>query len=180
MADETCFRQGCKHWFQCLKLNQWRNKILWAPARTASIEAPCGDKMLQRAEFEMKVVGIMTCALALLALLLVPATGWGQDKSDTSWHLLTQSYGGTVSLIRNLSKAECEKMRRSVLNLDLLDAEAALMDKAPICPDDNDKAAWTKIQMYGACHPKTGGIMSWGLGMRQTSPGEISSAECFQ
>ena len=35
---------------------------------------------------------------------------WGKTppEPDTSWHLLTQSFGGTVSLIKGLTKEECE------------------------------------------------------------------------
>ena len=42
---------------------------------------------------------------------------------DRSWHLLTQSYGGTVSLIRDLTKHECEFARARALHLPATDAE---------------------------------------------------------
>lgn len=29
-------------------------------------------------------------------------------KPDANWHLLTQSYGGTVSLLKGLTKPECD------------------------------------------------------------------------
>ena len=34
---------------------------------------------------------------------------------DRSWHLLTRTYGGTITLLRDLTKDECRKMQSLVL-----------------------------------------------------------------
>lgn len=36
------------------------------------------------------------------------------DNQNTSWHLLTVSHSGTVSLIKGLSKGECEELEKRV------------------------------------------------------------------
>ena len=44
------------------------------------------------------------------------APGTITTGEDRSWHLLTQSEGGTVSLLKDLTKHECEFARDRVLN----------------------------------------------------------------
>ena len=55
----------------------------------------------------------MTIRLTLtLAALLI---GAAQAKADeANWHLLTQSHGGTVSLIHGLTKLQCDKLACNV------------------------------------------------------------------
>jgi len=52
----------------------------------------------------------------LFVFLTLFASAQAHEAQD--WMLLTQSYGGTVSLNKQLTKDECEKLRRTVLRED--------------------------------------------------------------
>jgi hypothetical protein len=73
-------------------------------------------------------------------------------NTDHSYHLLTISNGGTVSLIKGLTKKECD--------------EAATMAK----PTNG----------YWHCEGKFGCSWVWTATAGDLQPGDIKSAECFQ
>jgi hypothetical protein len=55
---------------------------------------------------------IRPATLFAVALSLLATGAWADE--DRSWHLLTKSQGGTVSLVKGLTKDECEKMKCDV------------------------------------------------------------------
>ena len=118
--------------------------------------------------------------IAIAALLACAANASAQVPEDHSWHLLTQSYGGSISLIKGLTKHECEVAHDRALRIDEMNAELARNDVP--CPKDDSKEGWAAWQKahWGAtgCRTPDGGSVGWGL--HQVSNGDIKSAECFQ
>jgi hypothetical protein len=117
-----------------------------------------------------------------------PTFTYGSD-SDRSWHLLTQSEGGTVSLLKDLTKHECEFAMHRTKGEPATDEEVAAEKK-------RDDARWAEAQDMCA-NPKkyehTGGSIGAGCDSsgkatgynyggigRVVQPGDIRSAECFQ
>ena len=47
-------------------------------------------------------------------MILVLALTTPVLADEANWHLVTKSYGGTVSLIKGLTKKECEEMRHHI------------------------------------------------------------------
>jgi hypothetical protein len=113
---------------------------------------------------------------------------------DRSWHLLTQSYGGTVSLLRDLTKHECEfAMHRAksepATDKEIADAKAYTEKQMSAWED------WAKKNNCSADYGCTSGpsfrakdgqcyrgddFAFLGEGMHTFGPGDIRSAECFQ
>lgn len=54
-------------------------------------------------------------AVSVMATYPAFATDEPAPAEDHGWHLLTKSQGGTVSLISNLTKKECETMQAAVV-----------------------------------------------------------------
>lgn len=88
---------------------------------------------------------LMPNSIGSLPLLVSPSL------EDRSWHLLTQSRGGAVSLLRDLTLHECAHTRARLLGF-------------PETKEELAEAA--KSRVYSGVH-----IMQ---------PGDITSAECFQ
>lgn len=122
-------------------------------------------------------------ALILLCCLATPV-----HAGD--WHLMTQSYGGTVSLQHGLDKRTCEFAKNRALGLPATDAERTA-ERAreavvnPTCPsNDADKETWKRWKAenpfaQGCRHVDGNGATSWSMG-QTISAGNIRTAECFQ
>jgi hypothetical protein len=81
----------------------------------------------------------------------VPAPGTIPAVGDRSWHLLTQTYGGTITLLRDLTKHECEfAMHRA---------------KGEPATEEEIIAARNRVVTFPPWEPDNG---------------EIKTAECFQ
>jgi hypothetical protein len=124
---------------------------------------------------------------ALIGALITSVSAFADE--DRSWHLLTQSRGGTVSLLRDLTKNECDYARARMLGLPATEAEQEAENRrdeklyGAECPPDNaTKAQWKDWQgahpLAQGCRTDHGG-MSWG-GWTTVGDRDISSAECFQ
>lgn len=111
---------------------------------------------------------------------------------DTSWHLLSTSYGGTVSLVKNLTRSECDFMRARLLGMPATVEEEeeeaerrAYIESHPVCPKDKaTKEEWEDWQKHhmsaqGCVSADGNGSTSWGGG-RMLNNSDIKSAECFQ
>jgi hypothetical protein len=118
----------------------------------------------------------------LLTILATPA-----GAQEANWHLLTQSYGGAVSLQHNLEKRVCEFAKSRALGLPATPEEAIAEQRVydrlnPPCPTDTSKGGWEKWhaehQITNGCRGENSAT-SWGGG-RSLSAGDIKSAECFQ
>lgn len=72
------------------------------------------------------------------------------SELERNWHLLTISYGGTVSLVKDITKHECEFAMHRVKGEPATEEEVAAAQK-------RRENAWATI-----------------------NPGDIKSAECFQ
>jgi hypothetical protein len=84
-----------------------------------------------------------------------------------NWHLLTKSYGGTISLLKNLTKDECEFAKARALHLPATQAEKDehLRNTKQCGKATADGLTWT-------CELSTSG--------RVVVPGDIDTAECFE
>lgn len=153
----------------------------------------------------------MTRTLLLLSFLLIGGQAWAEDAKicwmelvgtpndegsgsaigkiePRSWHLLTKSYGGTVSLIKNLTKKECEFPKNRLLGQPATDAERQAKDHATIeslntkCPDNWDDEPKWRLQHLGAtqCTEKNGVVTGLGGSYSRMSASDIVSAECFE
>src|SRR5215472_1873252 len=78
--------------------------------------------------------------------------------------LFTQSYGGAVSLVPNLTAKVCESSRRAALRMDMWEA-IAKANSAPCPSDTSDKgwSAWQEKHLESTgCRTKDGGAAGWG------------------
>lgn len=87
-------------------------------------------------------------------------------QPDHSYHLLTISNGGTVSINGPLTKAQCEFAKHRALGEPATDAEIAAADKTAKDEETHYKAG---IGVTAGTAPPTIAL-----------PGDIKSAECFQ
>jgi len=84
---------------------------------------------------------------------------------STNWHLMTKSYGGTISLIKPpLTKKECEFMMHRARGEPATDEEIA-----------RDKEHRKECREYPEKF-----ILDCQLTITMTNPGSIDTAECFQ
>jgi hypothetical protein len=114
------------------------------------------------------------------------------QMGNTSWHFLSQTYGGTFSLIKNLTKKECDFIYNRAKHLpatpDEIEAaqRAAVLAKAsreradqeiklkyPECFKDNGSRDLTNYKCFG------GTLQVDTSGYTITSD-DIKTAECFQ
>lgn len=84
--------------------------------------------------------------LTVFILNLTVATAQ-EAAPDTSWHLLTKTEGGTVSLLKGLSKHECEFVRARMLGQAATDEERAA-NKAAY---ESVTTAWEKWKAEHHC-----------------------------
>jgi hypothetical protein len=106
-------------------------------------------------------------------------------SEDRSWHLLTQTYGGTVSLLKDLTQHECEFAMHRAKGEPATGEERAA-EAARIKHIQDDYADWKhrcktgqfSIE-FGDCEGNGGGFYSSNE-MHTIGPGDIKSAECFQ
>lgn len=129
----------------------------------------------------------MKQAFLVLAVLAMVSPAWGQE--DRSWHLLTQSEGGSVSLLKDLTKHECEFARHRALRQPATDQEVAtekkrsdaMWDEArDICAHPN-KYQGSGGHVDAMCDANGNAIgLSYGGGSSAVQPRDIRSAECFQ
>jgi hypothetical protein len=156
------------------------------------------------------MIRMMIAAALLLSLSGAAHSGPPQDDdldnaglshtgvaTDRSWHLLAQSNTGEVSLIRNLTRRECEYARNRVLGQPATPEERAEVERSrkeereangAACPpgiysgdgpSKDEWAAWHKKHRGATgCNFDGGGGMGWGVTVKPNRP--IRSAECFQ
>lgn len=131
------------------------------------------------------------CGPGVHGSCIVPMSGDGGVTDGHDWHLLTVSYGGTVSLLKGLTKQECEYSRARALGLpatpeeEQADAER-YKNGHPACParsaTKEEWATWQAEHMTAqGCNYADGSSESvdWGGG-HAIFGGDIKSAECFQ
>lgn len=103
-----------------------------------------------------------------------------------NWHFLSQSYGGTISLVKGLTKSECEFMENRAKG-----RPATSDEKAAQVQVDAKRELHFKQETadYETKHPgckyaefKQGcPIEGWVVGTTTLyGPGDIKTAECFQ
>jgi len=136
-------------------------------------------------------------ALALCVALTLPISANAQDVPDASWHLLTKTYGGNVTLLKNLTEHECDFARNRELGLPATDSEK-LADteyrvsvskkwdawrKLHDCKDEMGEGSTTAMESEkspdGMCIRGAEFALP-GEGIHQVSAGDIQSAECFK
>lgn len=103
---------------------------------------------------------IGAASAVLLALSAFPA-----EAQEANWHLLTKSYGGTVSLLHGLTKDACEFSRNRMLGLPATDEERTQEEQRLIWQRE---CVLAKRERCGTERSTT------------TRPGDIQRAECFQ
>jgi len=112
---------------------------------------------------------IACLAFAAFIAFCTPAiTGEGQERS---WHLLTQSEGGTVSLIKDLSQHECEFARARALHQPATEDEKQAKREA----DERQHEA-----AVATGRDPSQGYVTYVTSPSHVSPGDIRTAECFQ
>lgn len=90
---------------------------------------------------------------------------------QNTWHLLTQTYGGTMQLVKHLSKHECEFMRARALGEPATPAEEKEAAKAQ---EDYQKCLKARAPITGIyCIIPAARITG-------VSAGDIKTAECFK
>jgi hypothetical protein len=103
---------------------------------------------------------------------------------DTSWHLLTQSRGGTVSLIKDLTKEACEFSRKRVLGLPATPQEEAdQIARYKARREEADRLCQIHSDDYMVfqCTPDGHAKFFWAESFGgMASAGDIILAECFQ
>ena len=109
---------------------------------------------------------IALCA-AILVALIVPSVAIADE--DHSWHLLTQTYGGTVTLLKDLTKHECEFVRARALGLPATPEEEEAKRNAALKAEWEERKAKHPLGLLGA--PSSGHLIT---------NNDIKSAECFQ
>lgn len=133
-------------------------------------------------------MNLKTIALAAVALtFLSGARAWDDAPLDRSWHLLTITYGGTVTLLKDLTKHECEfvmhrakgepateeEITAAKARAERIAKEGALCQGKPNGPLYPESAG-------GSPYCLEGSPITIGTSTRMTMPGDIKSAECFQ
>jgi hypothetical protein len=115
--------------------------------------------------------------------------------SAHSWHLMTITYGGKVSLVSHLTHREAEFMYNRIEGLPATDAEKraaaqaaatanAAWDKAhPKCPKVGTSSA--RWDAWYKAHPNDSKCITWGVNFTSISnsaisDGDIKTAEVFQ
>lgn len=132
------------------------------------------------------------------------------DGVDRSWHLMSVTYGGTVTLLKGLTHHEAEFMYDRLMGLPATEAEKAkaakdaaasdaqmkaAVDACNFCSksrqwqifkranDVNDETDWDCYDVYGTSKHEVG-LGGGGIGISSSSPvdrsGDIKSAEIFQ
>jgi hypothetical protein len=118
--------------------------------------------------------------LAVLLLLCTPAVA----QEDNGWHFLSQSYGGTISLVKGLTKQECEFMKNRALGRPATDEEKA----AAKLLSDRRNEVYKKWRLeHPECENSMGATFSLACVrpftetyLSTTSSGDIRTAECFR
>ncbi len=128
--------------------------------------------------------------LAVAIALLVSESAGAQAQEPRTWHLLTISEGGTVSLLKDLTKHQCEFSRARALGLPATDEEKAAEKKrrealslaAKNACEGAKKVGWD-VKMVGGLQVtcQNGEVNSYLTGGTTViSSGHIRSAECFE
>jgi hypothetical protein len=123
--------------------------------------------------------------LIIFILITSPALA----KEDRSWHLLTQTYGGNISLLHKLTKNECEFSRARAKGLPATEEEklnAFIQElnnqierekykiEHPNCYNNESNPDYSTTAIKEGCLFTGSGIATF------YSEGDIKSAECFQ
>ncbi len=132
-------------------------------------------------------------AIVFLSLLAVGAQAQERPTEPRSWHLLTQTEGGTVSLIKDdLTKHECEFAMHRALGQPATDEEIASAKRAA---DKRAQERKATTDAWEAAHPECAmRVEGWRKGFdclpsslstmlsasRLIQPSDIKTAECFQ
>jgi hypothetical protein len=124
----------------------------------------------------------MKFSLVLMVLLTTTASA----QEDRSWHFLSQTYGGTISLLKDLTKHECDFLYARAYHNPATDEEKAAAELLK-------QRQKEERDRYEAAHPECQSktvdqIIKQPLTctMRNTvqsymiTSGDIKSAECFQ
>lgn len=109
-------------------------------------------------------------------------------EAPNTWHLLTRSRAGTVSLLKSLTKAECEFTRKRLLGLPATVEEERtkaahdkeLRDKViDFCKAHAGGAGSVNPAVQATCD-KDGSPNNWSWPGGVTQGSDIEYAECFQ
>lgn len=127
--------------------------------------------------------------ILILLASIVPAIA---QEEDRSWHLFTQSQGGTISLLHKLTKHECEFAMNRALGRPATQEEKAAVERAremavkeaegfcAVNPNTNGKFSRYSRGYISCKDGKTDGIGAEMSGPFHVSAGDIRRAECFQ
>ena len=107
------------------------------------------------------------CA-AILVALIVPSVAIADE--DHSWHLLTQTYGGTVTLLKDLTKHECEFVRARALGLPATPEEEEEAKRNAALKAEREEQ-WAKHPLGPLGGPSSGHLIT---------NNDVKSAECFR
>jgi|SRR6202035_873404 len=119
----------------------------------------------------------MLKTISLLLAMSLPARA-----DDASWHFLSQTYGGTISLIKNLTKTECDFLYDRAMHLPATDDERDAAKRL-------DKERQEAREKFDKEHPGKGdigdllGAITRNIEQTQSymiTSGDIKTAECFR
>lgn len=124
--------------------------------------------------------------LAAMILIATPVRA-----NEHSWHLLTQTERGMISLLKDLTRHECEFARARALGLPATDEEKATANRQIEVEQrehEQRRAEWLKS--HSECNPSDPHkLLPFPCSedpyfsrsyVRMVSPNDIKSAECFQ
>jgi hypothetical protein len=107
----------------------------------------------------------------IVVMLLTITTATAQE--DRSWHFLSQTYGGTISLLKDLTKHECDFLYARAYHQPTTDEEkeaAELLRQRQKVAKDKCFATPGIVSIECSYSPQAYMVTS----------GDIKSAECFQ
>lgn len=134
----------------------------------------------------MKTIG----TALIVSLILLTSPGAAAGEPDRSWHLLTVSEGGNVSLLRDLTRAECEfamhRAKGEPATSEEVAAEKsfeqAIRQDAWLMCHEHPTETYVGDEWGTQASCDKGRVMTYTYSRRTfgLSSGNIKSAECFQ
>jgi hypothetical protein len=141
-------------------------------------------------------------ALLFLAMTM-PAVAFDINRQNCeppppSWHLLTKSYGGTISLLKNLTKDECEFARARAFGLPATEEEKKEakrrteieFPKCVVLYQSESGSSPRNIKIWEewkranpeakGCTGPGGTATIWNSTTHMVNDGDIETAECFE
>lgn len=117
---------------------------------------------------------------ALITIMLLASTA-AHPEEDRGWHLLTQANSGAVSLLKDLTKRECEFAANRLLGLPATDGEREAMrqqDEARKAARDEHRRAYPECYLSDQVLNLTQCVFLFPSGI--VSHSDTKTAECFR